>query len=339
MRMPSSRGRDCALRAFIRATWLIDAWDLLPKVMDTRIEFADFPSLLAGKALGDRMHGEEILIVDEDRVTEDTLECNRNLKLIGTPTAGLNHIDVAAATKRAIIVVNAPGVNADSVAEFAFALVLAVSRKIVTADSELRKGLDHELRSYTRLMGMELKGRTMGVVGAGHIGSRVATIAKGFGMKVLLHDPIVLPTYIEQFGKPVEMDELFTESDVVSVHVPLTKQTLGMITENQFRQMKKTALFVNTSRGTVVNEVDLIKALKEGWIAGAGLDVQAHEPLQRDDPLLGLNNVVLTPHIASISREAQQRCDRVVQEEVIRFARGQRMRFVANPEALRKQST
>jgi len=327
------------VRAFIRATWIIEAWDLLPKVMDTRIEFADFPNLLAGKALGDRMREEEILIVDEDRVTEDTLACNKNLKLIGTPTAGLNHIDVSGATKRGIIVVNAPGVNADSVAEFAFALILAVSRKIVSADAGLRKGLVHELKSYTPLMGMELKGKTMGVVGAGHIGSRVATIAKGFGMKVLLYDPIVLPTYLDQFGKAVEMDTLFTESDVVSIHVPLTKQTLGMITEAQFRLMKKTALFVNTSRGTVVNEPDLITALKEKWIAGAGLDVQAHEPLQRDDPLLELENVVVTPHIASITRDAQQHCDRVVQEEVIRFAKGQRMRFVANPEVLRNQLT
>ncbi|HUO42277.1 MAG TPA: NAD(P)-dependent oxidoreductase [Methylomirabilota bacterium] len=324
------------MRAFIRATWLVEAWNLLPTVMDTRIEFADFPSLLEGKALGNRMQGEEILIVDEDRVTEDTLDCNRNLKLIGTPTAGLNHIDVASCTKRGIVVVNAPGVNADSVAEFAFALILALTRKIVNADTELRKGFAHELKSYSALMGMELKGKTIGVVGAGHIGSRVATIAKGFGMQVLLYDPIVLPTYLEQFGKPVEMDELFRNSDVISVHVPLTKQTLGMISENHLRQMKKTAFFVNTSRGTVVNEADLIRALKEKWIAGAGLDVQAHEPLTRDDLLLTLDNVIVTPHIASISRDAQQRCDQVVQEEVIRFAKGQRLRFVANPEVLHK---
>ena len=157
-------------------------------------------------------------------------------------------------------------------------------------------------------------------------------------MKVVLYDPIVLPTYVEQFGKAMEMDELFAESDVVSLHVPLTKQTLGMITEHHLRRMKRTALFVNTSRGTVVNEADLIRALKERWIAGAALDVQAHEPLQRGDPLLELDNVIVTPHIASISREAQERCDRIVQEEVIRFAKGERMRFVANPEVLRKES-
>ena len=274
------------------------------------------------------------MIVDEDRVTEDTLECNKNLKLVGTPTAGLNHIDVAACTKRGIIVVNAPGVNADSVAEFAFALILALSRKILSADAGLRKGFAHELKSYNALMGIELKGKTIGIVGAGHIGSRVATIAKGFGMQVLLYDPIVLPTYLEQFGKPVEMDDLFKNSDVVSVHVPLTKQTLGMISKNHLRQMKKTAFFVNTSRGSVVNEVDLIRALTERWIAGAGLDVQAHEPLTRDDPLLKLENVIVTPHIASISRDAQERCDRVIQEEVIKFVKGQRLRFIANPEVL-----
>ena len=324
------------MRAFIRATWLVDAWSLLPEVVDTRIEFADFPNLLEGKALGNRMQQEEILIVDEDRVTKDTLECNENLELIGTPTAGLNHIDVGECTKRGIIVVNAPGVNADSVAEFTFALILALSRKIVSADTALRKGFAHEMKSYKALMGMELKGKTIGIVGAGHIGSRVASIARGFGMQVLLYDPIVLPTYVEQFGRPVEMDDLFKNSDVISVHVPLTKQTLGMISERHLRQMKNTAFFVNTSRGTVVNEVDLIRAIKEGWIAGAGLDVQAHEPLTQDDPLLKLDNVIVTPHIASISKDAQQRCDRVIQEEVIRFVKGQRLRFIANPEVISK---
>ena len=321
------------MKVFIRATWLLDAWDLLPKQLDTRIEFADFP-FLAGQSLADRMRGEEILIVDEDNVTAETLDGNKNLKLIGTPTAGLNHIDVKAASKRGIIVVNAPGGNADSVAEFTFGLILAVSRKIVRADTELREGMVHKMESYRPLMGAQLKGKTIGIVGAGHIGSRVALIARGFGMNVLLHDPILLPTHIEQFGKAVELDELLGASDVVSIHVPLTNQTVGMFASEQFMRMKKGAFLVNTARGKVVNEADLITALKENHIAGAGLDVQANEPLQPGSPLLELDNVVVTPHIASLTREAQQYCDRLVQEEVIRFVKGERMRFVANPAVL-----
>ena len=323
------------MRAFIRATWLIEAWDILPKHMDTRIEFADFP-FLAGKALSDRMRNEEILIVDEDHVTSETLDGNENLKLIGTPSAGLNHIDVSAATKRGIIVVNTPGANADSVAEFTFGLILSVSRKIVWADNQLREGMTHEMQSYKPLMGIELKGKTIGIIGAGHIGSRVAMIARGFGMNVLIYDPIILPTRVEQFGKSVEMDELFKESDIVTVHVPLTDQTQGIISGEQFKQMKKTTIFVNTSRGMVVNEPDLIRALKEKQIAAAGLDVQGHEPLQRDDKLLELDNLIVTPHIASITKEAQSYCDHLVQEEAIRFANGKPLRFVANPEVLRR---
>jgi len=321
------------VRAFIRATWLIEAWDILPKHMDVRIEFADFPFLL-GKALADRMRGEEILIVDEDHVTEETLEGNKNLKLIGTPSAGLNHIDVNAATKRGIIVVNTPGANADSVAEFTFALILAATRRVVRADAQLRKGMIHELESYKILMGVQLRGKTIGIVGAGHIGSRVAMIARGFGMNILLYDPILLPTHVEQFGRAVELDELLRESDVVSIHVPLTNQTLRMFAADQLKMMKKSAVLVNTSRGMVVNEPDLIRALKERQIAAASLDVQAHEPLQRDDPLLELDNVVVTPHIASITKEAQEYCDHLVQEEVIRFVKRERLRFVANPEVL-----
>jgi len=321
------------VKAFIRATWLLDTWHLLPKEMDVRMEFADFP-FLRGRALGDRMRGEEVFITNEDRVDDEALECNLNLRLVGTPSAGLDHIDVAAATKRGIVVVYSPGGNADSVAEYTFGLILAISRRIPMADARLRKGMTHRVESYRPLMGAQLKGKTVGVVGAGHIGSRVAMIAKGFGMNVVLYDPGVLPTRLEQFGRAAEFDELLKISDYVTVHVPLTSKTMGMFAAKQFRIMKNTAFFVNTSRGKVVNESDLIDALKNRIIAGAALDVQATEPLGPDSPLLELDNVIVSPHIASLTREAQAYCDRIVQEDVIRFSRGETMRFAANPEVL-----
>jgi len=323
------------LKAFIRTTWLPDAWDLLAGEMDVRLELTDF-RFLSGKRLSDRMRGEEVFITDEDRVDEEAFDGNPHLRLVGMPSAGLDHIDLAAATSRRIPVVYAPGANADSVAEFTFALLLAISKKITLADSNLRKGMTHSLESYRPLMGVQLKGKTVGIVGAGNIGSRVAMIAKGFGMNVVLYDPCVLPTRLEQFGEVVELGKVLRVSDFVSVHVPLTDRTTGMFGAKEFWMMKTSAFFVNTSRGKVVNEPELVDALKQRRIAGAALDVQATEPLPADSPLLELDNVVLTPHIASFTREGQGYAQRIVQEEVVRFARGEPMRFVVNPEALTK---
>jgi D-3-phosphoglycerate dehydrogenase len=323
------------MRAFVRATWLLDDWDLLSEEMNVRIEFADMP-FLTGKALADRMCGEEVFITNEDHVDEEALKGNENLKFLGVPSAGLDHIDVEAATRLGIPVVHAPGANADSVAEFTFALILALSKKITKADTRLRKGMTHKLDSYKPLMGVQLKGKTIGIVGVGNIGSRVAMIAKGFGMDILLHDPSVLPTKLEQFGRVAQLDELLRESDFVSVHVALTKETAGLFGARQFGMMNSSAFFVNTSRGKVVSEPDLIRALKERKIAGAALDVQAVEPLSASSPLLELDNVIVTPHIASFTREAQEYSDRIVQEEAIRFARGQRPRYLANPEVVSK---
>ena len=323
------------MKAFVRATWLLDSWNLLPKVMDVRLEFADFP-FLTGKALSDRMQGEEIFITNEDKVNAETLDGNKNLTIIGTPSAGIDHIDIKAATERGIPVIYSPGGNADSVAEYTFALILAISKKILNADDRVRKGLTPKVESYKPLMGVQLRGKTIGIVGVGSIGSRVAMMARAFGMKVLLFDPGILPTRLEQFGEVVELDELLKTSDFVTVHAPLTDQTRGMLGPKHFGMMKNTAFFVNTARGKIVDEPALIEALREQTIAGAALDVQASEPLNRDSPLLILDNVIVSPHIASFTREAQAYCDRVVQEDIIRFAKGERMRYLANPEVMKK---
>ncbi len=323
------------MKAFVRATWILDDWDLLQKAIDTRMEFADFP-FLTGKALADRMRGEEIFITNEDRIDEEAIDGNSDLRFIGTQSAGLDHIDVNAATKRGIPVVHTPGANADSVAEHTFALILAISRRITRADAQLRRGMTPKIDSYKPLMGVQLKGKTIGIVGVGNIGSRVAMIARGFGMNVVLFDPGILSTRLEQFGRVVQLDELLSVSDFVSVHVPLTSQTAAMFGTEQFGTMKRSAFFVNTSRGKVVKEPELIEALKEKRIAGAALDVQAVEPLPASSPLLELDSVIVTPHIASFTREAQEYCDYLVQEEAIRFARDEPLRFVANPQVLKR---
>jgi len=214
--------------------------------------------------------------------------------------------------------------------------MLAISKRILSADARVRKGLTPKVESYKPLMGIQLKGKTIGIVGVGAIGSRVAMIARSFGMYVLLFDPGVLPTRLEQLGKVVELDELLKASDFVSVHAPLTDQTRRMFGPEHFRMMKDTAFFVNTARGKIVNEPALIDALWERRIAGTALDVQANEPLHPDNPLLELDNIIVSPHIASYTREAQAHCDRAVQEDAIRFIKGEHMRFLANPEVLKK---
>jgi D-3-phosphoglycerate dehydrogenase len=239
---------------------------------------------------------------------------------------------VRAATQRGIPVIYSPGGNADSVAEYALALMLAISKRILRADNRVREGLTPKVEAYKPLMGIQLRGKSIGIVGVGSIGSRVAMMARALGMEVLLFDPAVVPTRLEQFGKVVELDELLMRSDFVTVHAPLTDQTRGMLGPEHFRMMKNTAFLVNTARGKIVNEPALIQALRERRIAGAALDVQANEPLSRDSPLLTLDNVIVSPHIASYTREAQLYCDRVVQEDVIRYVRGERMRYLANPE-------
>lgn len=300
-----------------------------------RVEFADFP-FLTGTDLADRMRGEEVFITNEDKVNAEAMDGNSNLRLIGTPSAGIDHVDLQAATERGIPVVYSPGGNADSVAEYAFGLMLAISKRILKADALLRKGLTPRVECYKPLMGVELKGKTIGIVGVGSIGSRVAMIARSFRMNVLLFDPGVLPTRLEQFGRVVELNELLNASDFISVHAPLTNQTRGMLGPEQFAIMKKTAFFVNTARGKIVNEPALIDALRKKRIAGAALDVQENEPLRPDSPLLNLDNVIVSPHVASYTSEAQAYCDRIVQEDVISFVRGEPIRFLANPEVLQK---
>lgn len=314
---------------------LLDSWNLLPKVMDVRMECADFP-FLTGKALADRMRGEEVFVTSVDPVDEEAMDGNKNLKIIGSSSAGTDHINLEAATSRGIPVVHSPGGNADSVAEYAFGLILTVSKKIPLADALVRKGLAPEVDSMEPLVGIELKGKTMGIVGAGNIGFRVAMMAKAFGMDVLLFDPLILSTRLEQVGRPVELDELLRVSDFISIHVPLTDQTREMFGAQQFKMMKKSAFLVNTSRGKVVNEPALLEALREKRIAGAALDVQANEPLRPDSPLLKLDNVIVSPHIAAYTRESQAHCDRMVEEDIIRFTRGEGLRFIANPEVLKK---
>jgi D-3-phosphoglycerate dehydrogenase len=253
-------------------------------------------------------------IRSSSKFTEQVMECAPRLRLISVWGTGTDHVDLAAARRRNIAVTNTPGVSAFSVAEHALALLLASARRIPEADAATRRG------EWPRGQGVELRGKTCGVIGLGAIGRQFAALAHGIGMRVIawtMH-PQPLPGV-----ELVELDELFRTSDVVSVHLRLSPDTKGFIGARQFALMRKNAILINTARGAIVDETALIEALSDHRISAAGLDVFASEPLAKDHPFTKLSNVVMTPHCAGITPEALDAGLRMAVDSVLRFFDGQ----------------
>jgi len=263
----------------------------------------------------------EVLIVrSKPIVTRRVIMAGDKLRIIARAGVGLDNIDLEAARERNIKVINAPEAATNSVAELAIGLMLAVLRKIAYSDRMMRSGEWVKKKA----MGYELGGKTLGIVGMGRIGRTVARIAyHGFGMRIIYYDVVRCKREFEEEvkAKYVDLETLFRESDIVTLHVPLTPETRHLVNEDKLRLMKKTAILINTSRGGVVDTNALVKALSEGWIAGAGLDVYEEEPLPPNHPLTRLDNVVLTPHIGASTYEAQEKAGITVVEKIIEFYR------------------
>ncbi len=245
-----------------------------------------------------------LIVRSETRVTADLMTRAPNLRVIARAGAGVDNIDVPAATRRGIAVMNAPGANTVSAAEHAVALLLALVRHIPWAADAMRRG-DWDRK---RFEGSELRGKTLGIVGLGRIGGHVAHLARAFGMHLLGHDPyLVAERAAELEVKLVGLDELLREADVVTLHLAHTEQTHRLINAERLRLMKPTAVLINTARGDLVDEAALAAAIQAGAIAGAAIDVFAVEPLPADSPLRKLDRVILTPHLAASTTEAQER--------------------------------
>ncbi len=260
-----------------------------------------------------------IIVRSKPKVTRRVIESAPKLKVIARAGVGLDNIDLEAAKERGIKVVNSPAASSRSVAELAIALVFNVARKIAFADRKMREGI----WAKKQCVGIELEGKTLGIIGFGRIGYQIAKIAKALGMKVLLYDPYPNEERAKEVGgKFVDLETLLRESDVVTLHVPLVEATYHMINEERLKLMKKTAILINAARGAVVDTKALVKALEEGWIAGAGLDVYEEEPLPKDHPLTKLDNVVLTPHIGASTVEAQMRAGVQVAEQIVEILKG-----------------
>ena len=262
----------------------------------------------------------------------DFLNEAKELKMIQTASIGYNHIDIAACTEKGVVVCNVAEVMAESVAQHTWALILDVSKNVSRSDRVMRAGGWRIENRYA----IELYGKTLGLVGIGDIGGRVALKGKmAFGMRILAYDPYVLPARAQLYGSQlVDLETLLKESDVVSVHTPLTPETQHIIGRKQFSLMKPTAILINTSRGPVVDEAALAEALENKKIFGAGIDVFEQEPLSATSPLRKMENVVLTPHTSSSTKEAFRNTYKGSVNNILRFVNGQRPNWAVNREVL-----
>lgn len=263
-------------------------------------------------------------IVGLDPVTERVLERATRLRVVAKHGVGVDNIDVPAATRRGVVVANAPGSNDQAVAEFTWGLILALARSFPEAFHRVKEG------QWGRVMGVELSGKTLGILGTGRIGKKVARFGVCFGMRVLAYDEVEDRELIHQFGVMyTSLEVVLRESDFLTVHLPLTEKTRGILGARELVLMKENAYLVNTARGGIVDEEALFTALKEGKIKGAALDVYALEP-PWGNPLCSLPNVICTPHTASDSIEALCRMDEMSAENVIRVLQGKEPLFSVN---------
>jgi D-3-phosphoglycerate dehydrogenase / 2-oxoglutarate reductase len=267
-------------------------------------------------------------------VTASVIAALSRCKVIANGGIGVDKVDVDAASAAGIVVTNVPDVFTEEVADQAFTLLLAVNRKLVYCHQMATSGRWAE--AYAGLGSMpKIHGKTLGLVAFGNIARAVARRATGFGLRVLAHDPFVPPEVMAEHGvEAAPLDRLFAESDFISAHAPHTKGTHHILNYDLFSRMKPTAVFVNTGRGKVVDEPGLIRALREGKLAGAGLDVLEDEPPAPDNPLLSMENVVVTPHMASYSNESNVERRRRVGQEIAAVLTGRRPRGVVNPAVL-----
>lgn len=269
------------------------------------------------------------------KIDRDLIEMADRLLVISRTGAGLDNVDVKAATEKGIIVTSNLGVNTVSVAEHVLAMILALSKKLILMDNAVRNGkFDIRYQNLPR----DIYGRTIGLLGFGRIGFEIGRICRNiFAMRVIAYDPYLSgekKTEYRNLATFVELEELFSKSDVISIHVPLSDDTRHLVDTAQIALMKPDALLINASRGGVVNEAALVAALQNGKIAGAGLDVFNQEPVQADNPLLKLNNVILTPHTAALTRESVIRMATEAAQCILDVFAGREPRNVANRQVL-----
>ncbi len=268
-----------------------------------------------------------LMVRSASKVTADVIQRAEKLKIIGRAGVGVDNIDIPAATAKGIIVINSPGGNTIAATEHTMAMMLAMSRNIPIANETVQKG-EWNRKQY---VGVELRGKTLGVIGMGRIGSGVAKRALAFDMNVIAYDPYINEERAKNLGVTVgTLDEVIAKADFITVHMPLTPETKGMISMPQMKKMKKGVRLVNCARGGIIDEADLAQAVKEGIVAGAAIDVFVNEPIPADHPLLGVPGIVLTPHLGASTVEAQIGVSVDVSEGILAALKGEPVATAVN---------
>jgi len=272
-----------------------------------------------------------------DIINREVLEACPGLKVVANFAVGFNNVDIEAATELGVIVTNTPGVLTETTADFAWTLLMAAARRVVEADRFARAG-KFKMWGPKMFLGHDVYGKTLGLIGLGRIGQAVARRASGFNMKVVFHDAEPIPEQVLQDLRvtPVPLEELLRISDFISVHVPLLAETKHLLSDRTFAMMKPTCVVVNTSRGPVVDEKALVRALKNGKIAAAALDVFEREP-EIEPELFDIDNVVIAPHIASASHETRLKMCMMAAENLLASLKGNRPPNLVNPEVWGKR--
>jgi len=306
--------------------------EILRSYCEVEINTEDIP--LKKSEIMDRVRNKQALCAVGDIIDSEIMDSGPSLKVIANYGVGYDNIDIEAATKRGILVTNTPGVLTESVAEMTWCLLLCIARRVIEADNFVRTG-KFKWTGPKMFLGTEIAGKTLGIIGGGRIGTEVARKSQSFNMKVLYYDLVKNEKIEKMGGRRVELDYLLKNSDFISLHVPLTNETRHLIGERELSLMKKTAYLINTSRGAVINEIVLAKALREKQIAGAALDVYEKEP-ELTEGLSEMKNVVLTPHLGSATREARNKMSIMMAENCIAALRGEKPSNLVNPKVLKE---
>jgi len=280
-------------------------------------------------------HLDGLLCLLSETVDDELLTSAPALKVVSNYAVGYDNIDVAAATRHKVVVTNTPGVLTDATADLAWALLLASARRLVESDRIMRQET-YSGWAPLYMLGADIKGKTLGILGAGRIGAAIVKRSMGWQMRVLYFDHQKNASLENEFSaEKVDLDYLIKESDFISIHLPLTDKTHHLLNKESFQKMKKTAILINTARGPIIDEAALVVALKNKWIAGAGLDVYENEP-QIASGLKDLENVTLAPHIGSATVHSRNEMARIAAQNLLSVLKGKKPEFVVNPEVYNK---
>ena len=319
-------------RVFVTRRFFPEALEVLTDAADTEVWPDDEPPTTE-QLLGKVVEADGILTNIMDRIDADVFQAAHRLKVVSQLGVGVDNIDVAEATRRGVLVGNTPGVLAKATADIAFGLLMSAARRISEGDRWLRAG-NWKMQYHPMVwLGAEVHGATLGIVGMGQIGVEMAKRARGFDMRVIYYSRTRKMELESQLGMEYfEPSDLLSTADFVTLHIPLTLETRHFIGERELQLMKPTAILINAARGAVVDSQALYTALKEGWISGAALDVTDPEPILPDDPLLSLDNLVITPHIGSASIDSRRRTCLLAARNVVAGIQGKRLEACANSE-------